>query len=775
MLWIVSNMFKSGNHTRCAARRHYGTPNVPASFAACCAAMFLIALTALAQSVCLPAPRLLTTMPMGGKVGTSVEITITGENIEDADEMSFSHPGISATQKLDEKGRPISNRYVVTIADDCPTGIHEARVMTRLGISSSRVFNVGSLAETIQVKPNTSLDTAMAVEMNYICNASLTKQAIDYYSFQAPRGQRIVVDCAAKGIDSKLNAVLIIADAQGNDRLVERRGGALDFTVPETGKYVIKVHDLTFQGGPEYFYRLALIEAAGDEAVPQQPSTKTVSSFSWPPPGLTEDAVASETEPNNQHAQAQKITLPCDFSGSFFPAADVDIFEFSANKGDVWWVEVASERLGLPTDPSIVVQHVSSEGPDEKLTDLAELSDIPSPVKVSSNGYAYDGPPYNAGSSDIIGKIEIQADGVHRLQLSDLFGGTRNDPRNVYRMIIRKAAPDFALVGWALHMNLRNGDRNALSKPIALRGGATMPIEVVVVRRDGFDGEIELVMEGLPDGVTATGLKIPAGKSRGIMLITADQNARRGFTSASFAGRATIEGKTVTRPCRMASMQWPVPDAFQAIPSPRLLADVPVSVCDSELAPITIAPHENKVWEATAGQKLAIPLVHTLRCEFSGANISLKTFGAGFEHVPAFDAPLNADASEAVLDLATLKTPPGDYVIALYGGAVAKYRYHPAAVTAAEAVLQEAQQEAMALAATAKELAEAAKTATDDQKVQAEKAAQDAATKQQSAEAAVAAADKQLQEATAKTQPKDIVDIVVSTPIAIRVKPVEKK
>ena len=153
----------------------------------------------------------------------------------------------------------------------------------------------------------------------------------------------------------------------------------------------------------------------------------------------------------------------------------------------------------------------------------------------------------------------------------------------------------------------------------------------------------------------------------------------------------------------------------------------------------------------------------------------MKTFGAGFEHVPAFDAPLNADASEAVLDLATLKTPPGDYVIALYGGAVAKYRYHPAAVTAAEAVLQEAQQEAMALAATAKELAEAAKTATDDQKVQAEKAAQDAATKQQSAEAAVAAADKQLQEATAKTQPKDIVDIVVSTPIAIRVKPVEKK
>ena len=60
-------------------------------------------------------------------------------------------------------------------------------------------------------------------------------------------------------------------------------------------------------------------------------------------------------------------------------------------------------------------------------------------------------------------------------------------------------------------MNLRNGDRNALSKPLSLRGGATMPIEVVVVRRDGFAGDIELFMEDLPEGVTAKGLRIPGG------------------------------------------------------------------------------------------------------------------------------------------------------------------------------------------------------------------------------------------------------------------------
>ena len=169
-----------------------------------------------------------------------------------------------------------------------------------------------------------------------------------------------------------------------------------------------------------------------------------MSSFSWPPLGLADIAVAHEMEPNSTHAQAQKISLPCDISGSFFPAADVDTFEFEAKKGEVWWVEVASERLGRPTDPTAVVQQVILDGTEEKLVDVAEFSDIASPVKVSTNGYAYDGPPYNGGSLDFIGKLEIKADGVYRMQLSDLFGGTRNDSNNIYRLIIRKAAPDFA-------------------------------------------------------------------------------------------------------------------------------------------------------------------------------------------------------------------------------------------------------------------------------------------------------------------------------------------
>ena len=72
----------------------------------------------------------------------------------------------------------------------------------------------------------------------------------------------------------------------------------------------------------------------GNGPAPRQPHTATVSSMSWPPGGLPATARTSEIEPNNLQPQAQKITLPCDIAGSFFPAADVDTYEFTAKKGE---------------------------------------------------------------------------------------------------------------------------------------------------------------------------------------------------------------------------------------------------------------------------------------------------------------------------------------------------------------------------------------------------------------------------------------------------------
>jgi hypothetical protein len=501
-----------------------------------------------------------------------------------------------------------------------------------------------------------------------------------------------------------------------------------------------------------------------------------VNSFSWPPVGLPRQAQLAEIEPNNDGAHTQRISLPCDISGRFYPAADVDVFEFEAKKGEEWWIEVASERLGLPTDPAILVQRVvkGKGGAADTLIDVMELTDIPSPVRVSSNGYAYDGPPYNAGSADILGKLTIKEDGLYRLQLSDLFGGTRSEPGHVYRLVIRRAAADFALVAWALHMELRNGDRAALSKPISLRGGATMALEVVAIRRDGFDGEIELAMEGLPKGVTAHGLKIPAGHSRGMMLITAQADAPRGYANAKFVGRATIAGQAVTRPCRLASFAWPIPDSWGEIPSPRLLADVPVSVSGIDPAPLTIAA-KTPVLEAKVGEKLTIPLVLKRTSDFSGDKMQMKAIGAAFEQAPGFDLPIKADSAQLVFDLKTLNVPPGEYRVSFLGGGVVKYRHQPELVASVEAASKKMLAVVKALEAEEKRVASDAKNAPAAKKDQMIKALAAVNAKMKAATEALNAAQQRLKMAKEAAQPRDIADIMVCEPFIIRVKPVEKK
>ncbi len=41
-----------------------------------------------------------------------------------------------------------------------------------------------------------------------------------------------------------------------------------------------------------------------------------------------------EMEPNDDDEHVQALSLPCDIAGAFYPAADVDVFEFTAKKGE---------------------------------------------------------------------------------------------------------------------------------------------------------------------------------------------------------------------------------------------------------------------------------------------------------------------------------------------------------------------------------------------------------------------------------------------------------
>ncbi len=175
-------------------------------------------------------------------------------------------------------------------------------------------------------------------------------------------------------------------------------------------------------------------------------------------------------------------------------------------------------------------------------------------------------------------------------------------------------------------------------------------------------------------------------------------------------------------------------------------------------------------------RKLTVPFKHVRRSEFSAATLQLRSFGDGFERVPQFDVNIKQDGFEAVLDIAALKMPAGDFAVAFFGGAVASYRYCPEAIPIAEAAQRKAESNASAIAEELKKL-EMQLTSTEaaESKAALQTMIAELKTKHQAAVAAVGAATEKAKQATQRAQPRDIVDIVVSEPIAVRVKPAEAK
>ena len=151
--------------------------------------------------------------------------------------------------------------------------------------------------------------------------------------------------------------------------------------------------------------------------------------------------------------------------------------------------------------------------------------------------------------------------------------------------------------------------------------------------------------------------------------------------------------------------------------------------------------------------------------------MSLATFGHGFNRNAAFDLSLESETNEAVLNLATLKIKPGEYTIAFYGGGVAKYQHRRHEVAPAESRLAEAKAKADAASVEFEQAKKIAAAATEDAKSKLQEVAKQAELQKQTADAKVKEADEQFRAAQRTAAAKDIVDIIVTSPIRIRVNP----
>jgi hypothetical protein len=525
--------------------------------------------------------------------------------------------------------------------------------------------------------------------------------------------------------------------------------------------------------------------------------------------------VVLEKEPNNQPTEAQKLTPPCEVAGHFYPANEQDWFRFETKKGEVWWIEVFSQRLGLPTDPFVVVQRVTkNDKGEEQITDVQELYDTDTNIGDRE---------FNTVTRDPAGRFEAKEDGFYRLEVRDLFNGLKASPLYVYRLSIRHETPDFHLVAQVLAPKFKADAKDIPVGVPLLRRGESLPIKVMAFRRDGFNGDIDLSLENPPPGLRFDGDRIESGKNSTVILLTAAADAPAFAGAVKLIGRVKLGETELVREARGGTMIFPVNNFDSERPESRPTHDFTLAISSQERAPISIAPVESKVWEVQANTKLEIPL-HIARDGDFTATLKLKPLGPGtVEALKEFDVEGKATNAALTLDLAALKLTPGTHIFSLRAQTSGKYRNNPEAATLAEAAAKEADKTAAALAEAAKkakaELENATKLATQaeeaakasaekllslkgesekaptdekltaartaaekvtsdaatqakltlESKVAAEKAEAEAAAKAKEAQAKKEIATARSKEATEKAKPRDVSLMVYSAPIRVKV------
>ncbi len=658
----------------------------------------------------LPSSRLLTIFPPGGQAGTTNQVSVAGGDLDGLAEMRSSHPGITASLKSGDS-------FTVKIDAAVPPGVYDLRVAGKNGVSNPRAFSVGLLGEILQTPESHDEDKAQNVPLQCTVNGRASEGMVDRYRFTARKGDWLTARCEARQIDSRFEPVVTVSDSTGIEVARDRHAGLLHWRVAADGDFTLSIHDLLYRGGSEYFYRLSLgtfpqiesmfpvavgednvrfvvlghnlredSEDAKNRDVPlerlevrlsprdpelQRPFTRLPAQaalhlfeyrhrtrrgasppalIDFPGPNLL---VASTT--NDAPARAQVVWPPVEVAGEFAPNRKSSWFEFHARKGDVFWLELRSQLLGFPSDPILVIQQ-TREG--RKVGDAFELND--SDENIGGNAF-------NTKNRDARGRFEAKGEGEYQLQIRDLFTHDQSGPTAGYRLVLRRAIPDFQLAVMPAQPPRPKDSKDFRVSTTVLRQKGTVPLKILAFRRDGFDGGIDLSVENLPKGVTAPAARIGPGQTSGVVWLSAAGETPAWTATIKILGSAEIAGVKTTREARPATLVWNVNDFEKEAVESRTCAECVAGGLTDE-QPFRLRAAEEKIWTAQSGAKLSIPLVleQATNCEFEN-----------FKGTPSGEPKLEATEELVIdgkstntvfaLDLGKHKLAPGTHVFALQG------------------------------------------------------------------------------------------------------------
>ncbi len=474
-------------------------------------------------------PRLSSITPRGIQRGVEHTITFNGSNLGDAQEIFFYDSGFEV---LEVKGEGNNATVKVKVAADCRLGEHVAQVRTASGVSDYRTLWVEDLPVMDEAEPNSDFDSPQQIELNRVINGNVANEDVDYYIVSASKGQRITAEIVAMRLSTAMfDPYVAILDekrfelATNDDTALALQDGFASIIVPEDGKYIIEVRESAYAAGNNYrlhvgtFPRPKVAYPAGGKMGEEievkflgMPSGEHVQKIKLPAKPVTDYGVfavdgggtaptpndfrlfdhgnAFEQEPNNDVKQGTPAELPNAFNGIIQEPGDIDCFKFAAKKGQVFEVECYARRIRSGLDPVMNLYYADGRG-------IAGNDDSRGP--------------------DSYIRFTVPEDAEYVVRITDHLG--RGGPDLVYRIEFQPVQPSLKL---GIPRTERYGQyRQQVYVPKGNRFGT-----LISASRSNFGGELVLLGENLPPGITMHCDPMPANQTAMPVVFEATADAQ---------------------------------------------------------------------------------------------------------------------------------------------------------------------------------------------------------------------------------------------------------
>lgn len=536
--------------------------------------------------------------PSGAQQGQTIEVELGPlASLQGASEVIVDGPpGIVATD-LGRVGDTFRAR--LHVAGNAVPGRRLLRVRGgAVGLTSCRPFFVGTLPEAVESEPNESPDSAQLVTLPEVINGRIHPHLdVDCFAFDGRAGQSLVAAVLAHGMDVKedgsrggfLDLSLELSDAQGNVLAASDDELGLDpligVTLPANGRYTLRLRSLGYKGSPSSVYRLTVGEVPYPAAVYPgggRRGTRSAVEFFGPhiPAATLQNvdvpaeeaepwlellfdrpltdgrglafavgslAELAETEPNDTAASACNVDLPragaaqpagplprtndeepgSTINGRFSAEGDEDWYCVTLEQGQGLLLHTMAQRyLRSPVDTILEVYDAAGNR-------LAENDDGPLWANECTHDFA---------SADSWLAFRCQQFGQYYLRVRNQSGLA--GPRAVYRLTLQPLQPDFVLHQWP--------DAVPIWGP-----GSSAAFVIQLMHWGELDADVELRIEGLPEGWTGSTGTIPATSFRqlpppygmkALLTITAPADAPLGSVAAfRVRGRAIQDGRVIER------------------------------------------------------------------------------------------------------------------------------------------------------------------------------------------------------------------------------------